>query len=127
MHGYEFQPSADGTLLDTIIKNTPPEVQFQMDVFWVMRGGGDPEKLLTKYPGRFALMHIKDIANGTALGDPTGTAPDETSVAIGKGQVKWPALLALAPKAGVKLFYIEDEHPHAEAQMPESLRYLATV
>ncbi len=50
VHGYEFQPSADGTLLDTIVKNTPPEVQFQMDVFWVMRGGGDPEKLLTTVP-----------------------------------------------------------------------------
>jgi sugar phosphate isomerase/epimerase len=37
VHGYEFQPSADGTLLDTLIKNTPPEVAFQMDVFWVMR------------------------------------------------------------------------------------------
>jgi sugar phosphate isomerase/epimerase len=127
VHGYEFQPSADGTLLDTIIKNTPPEVQFQMDVFWVMRGGGHPEELLTKYPGRFALMHIKDIAKGTALGDPTGTAPDETSVAIGSGQVNWPSLLSMAPKAGVKMFYIEDEHPHAEAQMADSLKYLASV
>jgi sugar phosphate isomerase/epimerase len=127
VHGYEFQPSPDGTLLDTIIRNTPPEVQFQMDVFWVVRGGGNPEQLLTKYPGRFALMHIKDIAKGTPLGDPTGSAPDETSVAIGKGQVNWPSLLALAPKAGVKLFYIEDEHPHAEAQMADSLKFLATI
>jgi sugar phosphate isomerase/epimerase len=127
VHGYEFQPSPDGTLLDTIIKNTPPEVQFQMDVFWVMRGGGHPEELLTKYPGRFALMHLKDIAVGTPLGDPTGTAPDETSVPIGKGQVNWPKLLQLAPGAGVKMFYIEDEHPHAEVQVPESLKFLATL
>lgn len=128
VHGYEFQPSPEGTLLDTLITRCPPgDVSFEMDVFWVMRGGGKPADLLTKYPGRFALMHIKDIAVGTALGDPTGTAPDETSVAIGKGQVQWPALLSLASKAGVKLFYIEDEHPHAELQMPDSLKYLATV
>jgi sugar phosphate isomerase/epimerase len=127
VHGYEFQPSPDGTLLDTLIKNTPPEVQLEMDVFWVMRGGGNPAQLLTKYPNRFALMHLKDIAPGTALGDPTGTAPDETSVAIGKGQVDWPALLKMAPAAGVKMFYIEDEHPHAEVQVPESLRYLGSL
>ena len=56
-----------------------------MDVFWVMRGGGDPAGLLTKYPGRFLLMHLKDIAKGTPLGDPTGSAPDETSVPLGQG------------------------------------------
>jgi sugar phosphate isomerase/epimerase len=127
VHGYEFQPSADGTLLDTLIKNTPPEVAFQMDVFWVMRGGGNPEKLLTAYPGRFQLMHLKDIAPGTALGDPTGSAPDETSVPLGKGQVSWASLLRIAPGAGVKMFYIEDEHPKAELQVPETLKFLATL
>jgi sugar phosphate isomerase/epimerase len=127
VHGYEFQPSPDGTLLDTLIKNTPPEVAFQMDVFWVMRGGGNPEKLLTTYPGRFQLMHLKDIAPGTPLGDPTGSAPDETSVPLGKGQVNWATLLKLAPGAGVKMFYIEDEHPKAELQVPETLKFLATV
>jgi len=127
VHGYEFQPSPDGTLLDTLIKNTPPEVALQMDVFWVMRGGGNPEKLLTSYPGRFQLMHLKDIAVGTPLGDPTGSAPDETSVPLGKGQVNWATLLKIAPGAGVKMFYIEDEHPKAELQVPETLKFLATL
>lgn len=128
VHGYEFQPSPEGTLLDTLIARCPAgDVSFEMDVFWVLRGGGQPADLLTKYPGRFELMHIKDIAVGTALGDPTGTAPDETSVAIGKGQVQWASLLPLASKSGVKMFYIEDEHPHAELQMPDSLKYLASV
>ena len=73
------------------MKQSPKEVAFQMDVFWVMRGGGDPAALLTKYPGRFLLMHLKDIAKGTPLGDPTGAAPDETSVPLGQGQVNWPS------------------------------------
>jgi len=72
-------------------------------------------------------MHLKDIAPGTSLGDPTGSAPDETSVPLGKGQVNWASLLKIAPGAGVKMFYIEDEHPKAELQVPETLKFLAAV
>ena len=125
VHGYEFGTSPDGTLLDTLMKQSPQkDVAFQMDVFWVMRGGGDPAALLTKYPGRFLLMHLKDIAKGTALGDPTGSAPDETSVPLGQGQVNWPAVLKAAKAGGTKMFYIEDEHPKAEEQVPVTLKYL---
>jgi len=42
-HGYEFQPYQDGTLLDYIVKNTNPDyVSFEMDIFWIQFGGGDP-------------------------------------------------------------------------------------
>ena len=128
VHGYEFGASPDGTLLDTLMKQSPQkDVAFQMDVFWVMRGGGDPAALLTKYPGRFLLMHLKDIAKGTALGDPTGSAPDETSVPLGQGQVNWPAVLKAAKAGGTKMFYIEDEHPKAEDQVPLTLKYLENL
>ena len=128
VHGYEFGTSPDGTLLDTLMKQSPQkDVAFQMDVFWVMRGGGDPAALLTKYPGRFLLMHLKDIAKGTALGDPTGSAPDETSVPLGQGQVNWPAVLKAAKAGGTKMFYIEDEHPKAEDQVPLTLKYLENL
>jgi sugar phosphate isomerase/epimerase len=127
VHGYEFGASPDGTLLDTLMKQSPGEVAFQMDVFWVMRGGGNPAALLTKYPGRFLLMHLKDIAKGTELGDPTGSAPDETSVPLGQGQVDWPAVIKAAKAAGTKMFYIEDEHPKAEEQVPVTLKYLAEL
>jgi sugar phosphate isomerase/epimerase len=127
VHGYEFGTSPDGTLLDTLITRSPKNVAFQMDVFWVMRGGGDPAALLTKYPGRFLLMHLKDIAKGTELGDPTGSAPDETSVPLGQGQVDWPAVLKAAKASGTKMFYIEDEHPKAEDQVPVTLKYLAEL
>jgi sugar phosphate isomerase/epimerase len=127
VHGYEFGASPDGTLLDTLMKQSPKDVAFQMDVFWVMRGGGDPAALLAKYPGRFLLMHLKDIAKGTPLGDPTGAAPDETSVPLGTGQVNWPAVLKAAKAGGTKMFYIEDEHPKAEDQVPATLKYLAEL
>src|SRR5690606_24233735 len=48
-HGYEFKPHEDGTLLDYIMENTNPEyVSFEMDIFWIYFGGGDPAALLRK-------------------------------------------------------------------------------
>src|SRR5262245_19995177 len=61
-HGVEFDPSPDGTLFDTLVKHTDSKfVNFEMDMFWIVFAHQDPVKLLYKYPGRFLLMHIKDI------------------------------------------------------------------
>ncbi len=128
VHGYEFQPSPDGTLMDTLVKNSPADaVDFQADVFWVKRGGGDPVQLLTKYPGRFKSLHLKDLAKGVATNDPTGTAPDDTCVVLGTGQLDFPAILRAAKASGTTHFYIEDEHPESVKQIPQSLKYLASL
>jgi hypothetical protein len=39
----------------------------------------------------------------------------------------WPAILKAAKKAGVKHYFIEDESPTVEEQIPQSLSYLKTV
>ena len=61
------------------------------------------------------------------MGEPSGNAPDETSVALGQGMVNIPGVLRAANKAGVKLHFIEDEHPQSEKQIPPSLEYLASL
>jgi sugar phosphate isomerase/epimerase len=127
-HGYEFQPYGDGTLLDLLMKETDPKtVSYQMDVFWVVFPGQDPVKLLEKYPGRWKLMHLKDIKKGL-VGDLSGGTKDlRNDVTIGTGQVNWPAVLAAAKKSGVKEYFIEDESPTSVEQIPNSLKYLAGV
>lgn len=126
-HGYEFASSADGTLLDTLIRSTRPEiVHFQMDVFWIAWPGQDPVAYLRRYPGRFPLMHLKDLRKG-ATGNQTGAAPEEVSVAVGSGSIDFPAILQQAQKTGVKRYYIEDESPAAPEQIPASLRYLNSL
>lgn len=128
VHGYEFQDGPDGTLFDALAKGTEPGVvDFQMDVFWVVRGGGSPVELFDTYPGRFPSTHLKDIRKGTKLCDPTGQAPDDTSVVLGEGMVDIPGILRAANREGVTYHFIEDEHPEAEDQIPRSLEYLASV
>jgi sugar phosphate isomerase/epimerase len=127
-HGFEFAPTPNGTAFDVLVRETDPKlVVFEMDVFWAFHAGQDPVKLMEKYPDRFAMLHLKDMKKGTPTGVFTGNAPKETSVAVGSGQIDFPALLAEAKKIGVKHYYIEDEAPDAAKQIPESLKYLKTL
>jgi sugar phosphate isomerase/epimerase len=127
-HGYEFVTFGEGTLFDLLLKETKPEaVAFEMDVFWVMHSGVDPVKLLEKYPNRWALMHLKDIRKGAKTGFPTGRAPLTDDVALGTGMTDWPAVLRTAAKVGIKHYFIEDESPTVEEQLPVTLKYLETL
>ena len=98
-----------------------------MDVFWVVHPGADPVRYLAKYPGRWQLMHLKDIQKGVRTGVFTGHAPNEQCVPLGTGQIAWPALLEAAAKNGVRHYFIEDEHPNAAGQIPQSLEYLQSL
>jgi sugar phosphate isomerase/epimerase len=128
IHGIEFEKSADGTLFDTLAKNTNPQLaNFEMDIFWVVYAYQDPVKLLHRYPGRFPLMHVKDIRKGTVLGGSPGDVLEEDSVPLGKGIVGIPVSLRAAKETGVRHYYIEDEAVDADKQIPESLRYLDSL
>ena len=127
-HGFEFRPHGDGTFMDLLMKETNPKfVRFEMDVFWVVFPGHDPVKWLEKYPGRWELMHVKDMKKGLATGAFTGKTDVSNDVTIGTGQMDWPAILKAAKKSGVKHYFIEDESPTAADQIPESIKYLKTV
>ena len=125
LHGYEFVPGPKGTLLDTLLQNTPADtVHYEMDVFWVVRGGGNPVTLLQQHKGRFPALHLKDMKKGTATNDPTGAAPDDTNVPLGTGMIDYPSVLKAARDSGTRLFYIEDEHVNVVKQVPQTLQYL---
>jgi len=127
-HGVEFGKSSDGTLFDTLVRHTDPKyVNFEMDIFWIVFAFQNPAKLLQKYPGRFPLMHVKDIRKGTVLGGSPGDVLEEASVPLGAGMVDIPAALRAARETGVRHYYIEDEAINAAQQIPESLKYLESV
>jgi sugar phosphate isomerase/epimerase len=127
-HGYEFQPHGQGTLFDLLVAGTKPEfVRYEMDVFWIVHPGQDPVKLFEKYGKRFELMHVKDMKKGTPTGLLTGSSDVSNDVALGSGQMDWPAILSAAKRAGVKQYFIEDESPSAAEQIPQSLRFLEQV
>ncbi len=126
-HGYEFQPYGDGTLLDYLMQNTDPElVSFEMDIFWIQFGGGDPVSLLEKYPDRWKLMHLKDMKKGIEK-DLTGLTDPEFDVALGEGQIDVDGVIRTALEVGVEYFFIEDESSRIGTQLAESLEYIRNL
>lgn len=127
-HGYEFHPHGEGTLMDLLIKETNPKhVSFEMDVLWVLFPGQDPVQWLKKYPGRWELMHLKDLKKGVKTGDHSGKTDVTNDVPLGTGQMNWPAILKAAKESGVKYYFIEDEAPTVVEQIPQTLKYLESV
>ncbi|MET0552955.1 MAG: sugar phosphate isomerase/epimerase, partial [Vicinamibacteria bacterium] len=125
-HGYEFVPGPDGTLWDTIVKNTDPKlVSFEIDVFWAKAGGADPAKVIAALPGRVPLLHVKDMAKGLSFPAGTSHADAASNVPVGTGQIDWPAVFKAAKAAGSEIYYIEDESPKPWEQIPQSLKYLS--
>jgi sugar phosphate isomerase/epimerase len=128
VHGYEFQPSGGGTLMDDLIKACDPKkVSFQLDTTWVFFPGQDPAAWLRKYPGRWSSLHLKDLKKGVARGELTGKTDPNNDVPLGEGQLNWPEILRAAKETGVKYYVIEDESQRVVAQLPKTLKFLASV
>jgi sugar phosphate isomerase/epimerase len=125
-HGPEFQPSSDGTLLDTLAQGMKPGIaDFEMDTFWFVWAGRNPVDYLNRYRGRWVLMHLKDLQKG-AKGDLNPNAPESVDVPVGTGQVNWPGVLR-ASTGTVKHYYVEDGSADPVAHIRQSLSYLRAV
>jgi sugar phosphate isomerase/epimerase len=126
-HGFEFRHAQTGTLFDVLLQETLPDlVSFELDTFWFRQGGVDPARFIERYPNRFHLLHLKDIAFGTEQ-DLSGGAPDSASVVLGHGQLHWKEILRAARNAGVREYFIEDESAEAAKQVPETMKYLGQI
>ena len=62
-HGLEFVHTPTATLFDVLVAETNPGlVTFEMDTFWFAIAGADPASFLERYPTRFRMLHLKDLA-----------------------------------------------------------------
>ena len=127
-HGYDFVPSAEGTLFDTIAGIADPKlVTFQIDVFHAYHGGADPAQLIAKHGGRVKSLHLKDLKKGAVVKVGTATAEPEVDVPVGSGQIDMPAVLRAAKKAGTPMYFVEDESKDPLGHIPQSVAYLTNV
>lgn len=103
-------------LLDGLNKDL---VSIELDLYWVVRAGQDPEQIFMKYPGRFEQWHVKDMDKA----DPTKNAD------VGTGSIDFKKLFMHAEHAGLKHWYVEQEtypvDPMSSAK--NSIDYLKTI
>lgn len=101
-HAYSFKAFTGMIPHDFMMDNTDPElVDFEMDIYWVVTGGADPEDYLIKYPNRFKLCHVKDRMRNT---DEHGA-----SCNLGTGIIDFPKILKTAKAQGMEYFIMEQE------------------
>lgn len=104
-HDFEFVP-VGGVVPQRVILEAAPEVGWEMDVAWVIRGGSDPLHWIEEFGPRILAVHVKDIA-------PQGLATDEDGWSdVGHGTVDWAGLVtALRKNTPAKYFVMEHDNP----------------
>ncbi|MBT5187315.1 MAG: TIM barrel protein [Kordiimonadaceae bacterium] len=98
-HHYDFEfPEIDGQVpYELLLEQT--KIQMQIDLYWQIKAGVDMSKYYHKYPGRFPMVHIKDI-------DVDGNYED-----LGKGKIDFDELLKYRDVAGFKHYFVENGTP----------------
>ena len=130
-HWFEFLP-VDGKLpYDELLKMCDPKlVKMEMDLCWITAAGADPLKYFNEYPGRFPLVHVKDLKTlpkvTTGGSQNWGNTVDLT--AVGSGIIDWKRIFAQSEKAGIKHYIVEHDHPKQPLEnIKQSYEYLSTL
>src|SRR5262249_28655011 len=125
---FEFLPTNGVLPYDALLKECDANlVKMELDLCWITAAGADPIKYFNANPGRFPLVHVKDLKKLPAVSSGGaqnfGDTVDLTEV--GSGLVDWKSLFAHADKAGIKYYIVEHDHPKdAFASIATSHEYL---
>lgn len=100
-HDFEFKTIGGTSLFDVLLRETTPAlVDFELDLYWVVRAGKDPLKLMEAHPGRFVMWHVKDMDK---------TQP-EHNTEIGAGSIDFKTIFRHAKTAGLQHLFMEQEY-----------------
>ena len=106
-HDFEFKPLADGSTPQEHILAAAPDIGWEMDLAWVVRGGADPLPWIDRYGKRIVAVHVKDIAK-------SGEGKDEDGWSdVGYGTIDWSSLLkTLRENTAAKHYVMEQDNPN---------------
>ncbi|RYY60102.1 MAG: sugar phosphate isomerase/epimerase [Chitinophagaceae bacterium] len=101
-HDYTFKPLDGQMPQDILMANTDKDsVDYEMDIYWVVAAGQDPEAWFNKYKNRFRLCHVKDRTRGAV------EAADSTT--LGQGSIDYSKILTTAKANGMDYYIVEQE------------------
>lgn len=99
-HDFEFQPLEGQVPYDLILKGTDPNlVKMELDLYWATFAGKDPVELFKQSPGRFPLVHLKDIAK----------TEKREFAEVGTGSINFQRIMDARKTAGIKHFFVEQD------------------
>jgi len=130
-HWFEFLPTNGKLPYDELLRLCDPNlVKMEMDLCWISTTGTDPVKYFQKYPGRFPLVHVKDVKTMPKISSGGsqnfGDTVDLTEV--GSGVIDWKRIFAHSKEAGIKYYIVEHDHPKEPLEsITKSYQYLKNV
>jgi sugar phosphate isomerase/epimerase len=99
-HHHEFTQYDGERVLDILARETDPNlVMFELDTYWVRRGGEDPAEYLRRLQKRCPLLHIKDMEPG----------PEQFFAEVGEGVLDFAGILRAAQDAEVQWLIVEQD------------------
>ncbi len=116
-HDMEFNKIDNKTPYYMLLEETDSNlVKMELDVAWATKARVNIPKLFAQYPGRFPLLHMKDISGDSNLGP------------VGSGVVDFKSILANTATGGVKHYFVEHDMPKdAYASLKESYKALRAM
>jgi len=118
-HDWEHRALADGTApMDLLLERTDPAVvDWQMDIFWTVHGGADPERYLREAAGRVTSVHVKDRTRDGRMTD------------VGAGVIDFGELIPLAEELGLLHAFVEHDQPGGDpvASARRSFAHLESI
>ena len=119
-HDFEFTHIEGRLPFDVLLEATDPRlVQLELDLYWITKGDQDPLAYFRRYPGRFPLVHVKDMDRSAARG----------FTEVGRGVINFKRIFARAEEAGIRhYFYEQDSTPGSPFESARvSYEYLRKV
>lgn len=116
-HDFEFPPLEGIVPYDLLLKETDSSlVQMEMDLYWITKASADPLHYFGQYPGRFPLVHVKDM----------DATPRKYFTEVGKGVVDFKRVFAQAKLGGIRHYFVEQDETPGPAidSARESYEYL---
>ncbi|HSJ64173.1 MAG TPA: sugar phosphate isomerase/epimerase [Gemmatimonadaceae bacterium] len=99
-HDFELRPIAGTIPYEVLLEETDPSlVVMELDLFWLAKGGGDPATYFARHPGRFTMVHVKDMSADGAMVD------------VGQGTLDFRRIFAEAERAGIRHAFVEHDDP----------------
>jgi sugar phosphate isomerase/epimerase len=117
-HDFEFRPLGGTTVWSVLLDELPPEVEVELDVYWVSIAGRDPVTEIRNAADRVRLLHMKDRLAG----------PDARDVPAGAGILDFPRIVAAGRSAGIEWYVAELDNPlDPVADITAAARYLESL
>ena len=101
-HDFEFAPSGGRVPYDLLLERTDPRaVKLEMDLYWAVKGGANPVEYFGRHPGRFRLLHVKDM----------DATPRRSFADVGRGVIDFKSVFARSGGAGARHYFVENDEP----------------